>query len=84
MHFLSMKKNWSQYITLFNTFILIPLRWKLQVKQGLKLFNMIQNDIYIMSNLLLDFFIRLTWNHSSYSHIPTHYNHERVNVINFF
>jgi hypothetical protein len=81
MHYLSMKENWSQYIALFNTFFFIPLRWKLQLRQGLKLCNKIQNDIYIMSNLLLDFFIRLTWHHFNYSHISIHYNHERINVI---
>jgi len=68
-------------ITLFNRFLLIPLRWKLQLKQGFKLFKKIQKDIYIIFNLFLDFFIRLTWHHSSYNHIPIYYNHEIVNVI---
>jgi hypothetical protein len=68
-------------IALFNTFILIPLRRKLQLKQGFKLFKRTQKDVNIISNLFLDFFIRLTWHHSSYSHIPIHYNHEIVNVI---
>jgi hypothetical protein len=44
-------------IALFNTFILIPLRWKLQLKQGLKLLKRTQNDKYIISNLFLDFLI---------------------------
>jgi hypothetical protein len=57
MHYLSMKENWSQYIALFNTFLFIPLIWKLQLRQGLKWFNRTQNDIYIMSNLLLHFLL---------------------------
>jgi hypothetical protein len=44
-------------IALFNTFILIPLRWKLQLKQVFKLFKRIQKDRYIISNLFLDFLI---------------------------
>jgi len=32
-----------------------PLRWKLQVRQGFKLLKKTQKDIYIISNLLLDF-----------------------------
>jgi hypothetical protein len=47
-------------IALFNTFLLIPLRRKLQLKQGLKLFKMTQRDINNISNLLLYFLIRLT------------------------
>jgi len=47
-------------ITLFNTFLFIPLRQKLQLKQGLELFKRTQKDINIISNLFLDFFIRLT------------------------
>jgi hypothetical protein len=68
-------------MALFNTFLLIPLRWKLQLKQALKLFKRTQKDIDIISNILLDFFIRLTWHHSSYNHVPIHYNHEIINVI---
>jgi hypothetical protein len=30
----------------------------------------IQNDIYIISNLVLDFLIKLTWHHFSYNHTP--------------
>jgi hypothetical protein len=44
-------------IALFNTFILIPLRWKLQLKQGFQLFKRTQKDRYIISNLFLDFLI---------------------------
>jgi hypothetical protein len=68
-------------IALFNIFLLIHLRWKLQLKQGLKLFKRTQRDINNTSNLFLDFFIRLTWHHSNYSYIPIHYNHEIINVI---
>jgi hypothetical protein len=58
---------WKQLksITFFNTFLLIILRWKLQLRQGFKLVKKIQKDIYIISNLFLDFFNRLTWHHSS-------------------
>jgi len=52
-------------ITFFNTFLLIILRWKLQLRQGFKLVKKIQKDIYIISNLFLDFFNILTWHHSS-------------------
>jgi hypothetical protein len=51
-HYLSMK---LKSIALFNKFLLILLKWKLQLKQGLKLFKITQKDIYIISNLLLDF-----------------------------
>jgi hypothetical protein len=47
-------------ISLFNTLFLISSKQKLQSKQGLKLFKKTQNDINIISNLFLDFFIRLT------------------------
>jgi hypothetical protein len=47
-------------IALFNTFLLIPLSQKLQLKQGFKLFKRTQKDINIKSNLFLDFFIELT------------------------
>jgi len=80
LNYLSMKE--IGLFALFNTFLLIPLKWRLQLKQELKLFKRIQNNIYIISNLFLDFFIRSTWQHSSYSHIPICYNHEIINVIN--
>jgi hypothetical protein len=55
---------------------------KINVKKlKFKLFKRIQNDIYIISNLLLDFFNRLTQHHSIYSQILIPYNHEIVNVI---
>jgi hypothetical protein len=60
-------------IALFNAFLLIPLKQKLQLKQGFKLFKKTQKDINIISNLFLDFFIRLTWHPFSYSHIAMHY-----------
>jgi hypothetical protein len=44
-------------IALFNTFLFIPVRQKLQLKQGLKLFKRIQKDINIISNLFVDFSI---------------------------
>jgi hypothetical protein len=47
-------------IAFFNTFIMTPLKQKIQLKQGLKLFKRIQKDINIVSNLFLDFFTRLT------------------------
>jgi hypothetical protein len=47
-------------ITLFNTFFFIPLKQKLQLKQGLKFFKRTQKDINIISNLFLNFFIQLT------------------------
>jgi hypothetical protein len=78
MQYLSMKKLKS--ITLFNTFLLIPLKWKLQLKQGLKLFKMTQKDIHILSNLFLHF-IKLTWHHYNYNHTSIHYNHEIINAI---
>jgi hypothetical protein len=68
-------------IALFITFLLIPLRQKLQLRQRLKLFKRTQKEFNIISNLFLDFFIRLTWHHSSYNHIPIHYNHEIINVV---
>jgi hypothetical protein len=71
-------------IALFNTFLLIILRWKLQLKQGFKLIKRIQKDICIISNLLLEFFNRLTWHHSSYNHIPIPYNHEITNIIKIY
>lgn len=52
----------------------------MHLKQGLLLF-MTQKDIYIKSNLLLDFLIRLTWHHSNYSHISIQYNYEIINVV---
>jgi hypothetical protein len=73
------KKIKVNYIV--NTFILIPLSQKLQLRQGFKLLKRLKKDINIVSNLFFDFFIRLTWHHSSYNHIPIHYNHEIVNVI---
>jgi hypothetical protein len=47
------------------------------------LFKRTQKDINIISNLFLDFYIRLTWHHFSYRHIPIHYNREITNVIKF-
>jgi hypothetical protein len=38
-------------IALLNAFMLILLRWKLQLQQGAKLFKRVQKDIYIESNL---------------------------------
>jgi hypothetical protein len=68
-------------IALFNIFLLIPLRWELQLRQGLKLFKKTQKDIYIISNLFIDFFNKLAWHHISYSHMPIPYNHEIINVM---
>jgi hypothetical protein len=79
VHYLSMKENWSQLHCLTRSFWFL-LKQKLQWKQGFKLFKRTQKDITI-SNLFLDFFIRLTWHHYSYNHIPIHYNHEIINVI---
>jgi len=59
------------------------LEWKLQLKQGFKSFKRIKKYIYIISNLFMDFLIRLTWHHSSYIHKQIHYNHEIINVIRF-
>ncbi len=59
IHYLSMKRKLKS-IALFNTFLLILLRRKLQLKQGAKLFKKTQKDINIISNLFLEFFIRLT------------------------
>jgi hypothetical protein len=44
-------------IALFNTFLLIHLKQKLQLKQGFKLFQRTQKDINIISNLFLDFLL---------------------------
>jgi hypothetical protein len=66
---------------LFITFLLIILRWKLQLRQGFKLVKKTQKDIYIISNLFLIFFNRLTWHHSNYYHILIPCNHEIMNVI---
>jgi hypothetical protein len=68
-------------IALFNTFFFIPLKWKLWLRDGFKLFKRTQKDIYIVSNLFLDSFIRLRWHHYNYNHTPIHYNHEIVNTI---
>jgi hypothetical protein len=57
MYALLMHENNLKSIALFNTFILIPLRWKLQLKQRLKLFKMTQKDKYIIFNLFVDFLI---------------------------
>jgi hypothetical protein len=56
MYALFIHESKLKSIALFNTFILIPLRQKLQLKQGLKLLKRIQKDINIISNLFLDFF----------------------------
>jgi hypothetical protein len=57
MYALFIHELFLKLIALFNTFILIPLRWKLQLKQGLKLFKRTQKHINIISNLFLDIFI---------------------------
>ncbi len=49
MHYIHERKLKS--IALFNTFLLTPLRGKLQLRQGLKLFLKTQKDINIISNL---------------------------------
>jgi hypothetical protein len=74
-----MKGNWNQLHCL--TFFLIPWKWKLQLKQGFKLFKRIQKEIYIASNPILGFFIRLTWHHYNYNHTPIYYNHESKIVL---
>jgi hypothetical protein len=60
MNYSSLKKSKHNFYALFNTFLLIPLRQKLQLRQGFKLFKMTKKDINIISNVFLDFFIRLT------------------------
>jgi hypothetical protein len=64
MHYMNIVKliheRILKLIALFNTFLLIPLSQKLQLKQGFKLFKRTQKDINIKSNLFLDFFIELT------------------------
>jgi hypothetical protein len=58
------KHRWKQFfihetklnsIALLNAFLFIPLRWKLQLGKGFKLFEKAQKDVYIVSNLVLDF-----------------------------
>jgi hypothetical protein len=78
MNYLSMKENWNQLHYLIYSFWFF-LKQKLQLRQGLKLFKKIQKDINIISNLFLNFFVRLTWHYSCYNHIPIHYNHEIIN-----
>jgi len=77
MHYLSMKKNWTQLNCLIHCF------WFLKMKITLKTRTQITkiDSKGHPSNLFLDFFIRLTWHHSNYSHIPIHCNYEIVNVI---
>jgi hypothetical protein len=43
-------------LALFYTFLLIPLKWKLQLRKKFKLFKKIQKYIYIVSNIFLDFY----------------------------
>jgi hypothetical protein len=43
-------------IVLLDALKKIPLRWKLQLGQGFKLFKKAQKNIYIVSNLVLDVF----------------------------
>jgi len=81
MYALFIHESKLKSIVLVNTILLILLSWKLQLKQGFKLFKKIQKDIYIISNLFLIFFIKLTWHHSTYSYILILYNHEIINVI---
>jgi len=59
--------------------LILLLRWKLQLEQGLKLFKVIQKDIYIQ--FIFRFFVILTWHHSSYKHITIHYNYKEINAI---
>jgi hypothetical protein len=68
-------------IAFFNTFFIIPIKWNLQLKEGFKLLKRTQKDIYVISNLFLDLFTRLTWHHYTNNHIPIPYNHEIINVI---
>jgi hypothetical protein len=46
-------------IALFNILLFIPLSQKFQLQQGLKLLKRTENDINIISNLFLNFLIRL-------------------------
>jgi hypothetical protein len=73
MHYLSIKENWSQLHYLIIPFDSFKMKMTIKTK--------IQKDIYIISNLFLNFFNRLIWHHSSYSHIPIPYNHEIINII---
>jgi hypothetical protein len=54
---------------------------KITIKKKIKLFKKTEKDIHIVSDLFLNYFIKLTWHHDSYSNTPIHYNHEIVNVI---
>jgi hypothetical protein len=57
MYVLFIHERKLKSITLFNTFLLIPSKQKLQIRQGLKLFKKTQKDINIISNLFLDFLL---------------------------
>jgi hypothetical protein len=57
MYALFIHKRKLKSIVLVNTIFFILLKWKLQLKQGFQLFKRIQKDIYIISNLFLDFLL---------------------------
>jgi hypothetical protein len=57
MYALLIHERTLKSIALFNTFLLIPLKQKLQLRQGLKLFKRIQKGINILSNLFFDFLL---------------------------
>jgi hypothetical protein len=65
-------------ISLFNVFLLIPLKWNCNFK---KIIKNNKKHIYIVPNLFLDFEKILTWNHSNNSHKPIHYSHGIINII---
>jgi hypothetical protein len=60
MYALFIHERKLKLIALFNTFLFIPLRQKLQLKHGFKLFKRIQKDINTTFNLFLEFFSKLT------------------------
>ncbi len=86
MHYLNIAKHRCiherklKLIAFFNTFLFIPLRWKLQLKQRFNYLKGLKRT-YIISNLFLDSFNRFTWHHCGYSHIQIPCNHEIINVI---
>jgi hypothetical protein len=72
--------NKLKSIALFNAFLLIPWKWKCSYNKYSYYFKWFKTT-YIVSNLLLDFLIILTWYHFTYNHTPIHYSRELINVI---